>query len=253
MPAAESLQIAIEHHGAGRLHEAEVLCRRALDIDPDDASAAHLLGLILHQTNRHAQALVLMRRSIELDPSSAVFHNNLGSILAAMGEKVQAESAFRTALSLDPDYQDATLNLANAVRERGNLVESIEMCRRALAQWPRNPHLHNALGTALQLRGQIHEALHCYAEAVAFAPDHIQARVNHTLCLLAMGDYERGWQAYESRLGQNEEPYTRRWPKPRWDGSNGLGKAILLHTEGGAGNVMQFGLTGGTGCAGGRV
>src|SRR2546423_563189 len=63
---SEDLRIAIEHHSAGRLPEAESIYRRILTLQPHHADALHLLGLIAHQTNQSKAAIDLIGRAIAI-------------------------------------------------------------------------------------------------------------------------------------------------------------------------------------------
>src|SRR5216684_1188416 len=88
---------AIEHHQAGRLHEAEVLYRQILEADPAHANALHLLGLIAHQIGRHPDALELIDRAISIHPEAASLHANRAVVLAALGRTDDALAAFMRA------------------------------------------------------------------------------------------------------------------------------------------------------------
>jgi hypothetical protein len=50
LTAAQYVEAALHHHGAGRLSEAEALCRKALAIDATHFDALHLLGVVQQQT-----------------------------------------------------------------------------------------------------------------------------------------------------------------------------------------------------------
>ncbi len=56
---------------AGQPAKAEALCRRALDICPDDDAAAALLGHCLHEQGKTADALKVWQRALELRPQNA--------------------------------------------------------------------------------------------------------------------------------------------------------------------------------------
>ena len=81
----QALDLALQHHGAGRLREAEQLYRQILSRQPNHARAMHLLGLIANQAGQRDVALDLIRRSIALDPNLVEAHVNLGVILKNMG------------------------------------------------------------------------------------------------------------------------------------------------------------------------
>jgi len=47
--SAELLQLGLEHHQSGRLHEAEACYREILEREPRYPDALHLLGVIAQQ------------------------------------------------------------------------------------------------------------------------------------------------------------------------------------------------------------
>ena len=57
MPLGEALMLADRYRGEGRLIEAEGLCRRVLETQPDVPEAEHLLGVIAHQNGKLADAI----------------------------------------------------------------------------------------------------------------------------------------------------------------------------------------------------
>ena len=69
MTSSAILVIAIQYHQAGRLQAAEQIYRQALQADPDNADAWHLLGVIGSQVNRHQEAVQCIRRAITLNPT----------------------------------------------------------------------------------------------------------------------------------------------------------------------------------------
>ena len=81
----ESLQIAIEHHNAGNLAEAERIYREILALDPGHADALHLLGVIAFHAGRPEAARDLIQRAIALNPSAPEYHSNLGNVLKDIG------------------------------------------------------------------------------------------------------------------------------------------------------------------------
>jgi hypothetical protein len=73
-------------------------------------------------------------------------------------------------------------------------------------------------------------------------PDYAEAHWNESLVRLLMGDYERGWRKYEWRWkNQNLEQFGKTFEQSPWLGEEQVaGKTILLHSEQGFGDVMQF-------------
>jgi hypothetical protein len=47
------MEVAVQHHHAGRIDQAEQLCRLVLQSDPNHPAALHLSGVIAHQAGKH--------------------------------------------------------------------------------------------------------------------------------------------------------------------------------------------------------
>ena len=86
------------------------------------------------------------------------------------------------------------------------------------------------------------EALASYDRAIALRPDHADAHFFKGLSSLVTGDFERGWIEYEWRRKAPAARITERdFPQPHWLGEDDIaGKTILLHSEQGFGDTIQF-------------
>jgi hypothetical protein len=96
----------------------------------------------------------------------------------------------------------------------------------------------NNLGLVLKDCGQHEEALACLRRGLALKPAHSEIRKNLGIHLLLLGRYEEGWAEYEHRLFC--PPLARKFSKPRWSGAPAAGATILLHSEQGFGDTLQF-------------
>src|SRR5690242_220265 len=98
----QALQIAVEHHRAGRLAEAEGIYRQILQVDPNNVNAVHFLGSIAHQVGNNDLAQQLMSQAIRMEPQVAWRYNDLGEVHRATGRIFEAIEAYQTAVRLDP-------------------------------------------------------------------------------------------------------------------------------------------------------
>src|SRR5256885_148508 len=103
----DPIEIAFEHHRAGRLAEAEQIYRQVLARQPDQADALHLLGVIALQVRRGDVAVELIGRAIRQLPDFAVFHASLGKAHGVRADTPAAIASYRRALELDPTLADA--------------------------------------------------------------------------------------------------------------------------------------------------
>src|SRR5438309_403288 len=88
------LQIALEHHRAGRLRQAEANYRALLDASPNDADALHWLGVLLYQAGAAGEAIPLLQRAAELRPADPAFQHNLAQAYLSNGRPDDAVAAF---------------------------------------------------------------------------------------------------------------------------------------------------------------
>ena len=207
-PSADALaQAGVALHQKGDLEGAEAKYRAALEQDAAHAVALHYLGVIRYQRGRHDEALPLLQRAVERVPGEPEFHNNLGLVLAATDRNDEAIAAYRAALAIKPDHVGA---------------------------W-------NNLGLALQAENRVAEAIAAFREAVARAPQFAQSHWNLSLALLLDGQYAEGWREYEARLAVRElQRNDRVAAAPRWDGVVRPGMTLLLTSEQGLGDALQF-------------
>src|SRR5208283_3129151 len=108
-------QKATAHHQAGKLPQAEALCRQILQLSPLHSRALHLLGVIASQKGQYANALELIDRAIQVNPDFAEAHHNRGSALNVLEQHEAALESYDKAILLKPDYEQARSNRANAL------------------------------------------------------------------------------------------------------------------------------------------
>jgi hypothetical protein len=83
-------------------------------------------------------------------------------------------------------------------------------------------------------------AIRDYEKAIELKPGCPQANLSLAACRLASGDFERGWPAYEWRWTHRDAGRPDR-TRPLWLGTEPLaGKTILLYSEQGLGDTLQF-------------
>ena len=161
---------------AGRMFEAEQLCRSLAQSHPNSPNVLNVLGLLLRARGDLSEAQAQMRRAIEAAPREAVLHNNLGNILVSAGDKAGAEAAYRKAVGLRSDYPDAWYNLGLVLREKGENDAAVAAQRRAVALRPKYTAALVQLGALLIEDNAAEDALAPLREAVAASPDSYDAR-----------------------------------------------------------------------------
>ncbi len=196
----QALELAVRHHGAGELSEAEALYQEILKADPKQPVALHLLGVIAHQTGNSANAVELIAQALSLEPDYAEAHNNLGNALRDLGRGEDAAASYHKALAVRPDYAEAHNNLSIALLDLGRGEDALASCQKALAIEPDFPEAHNNLGLALQGLDRLEDAAVSYHKALAVKPEYAEAHNNLGNTLKNLGRVEEAVASYNKAL-----------------------------------------------------
>jgi tetratricopeptide (TPR) repeat protein/precorrin-6B methylase 2 len=185
---------------ANDLPGAEAMCRALLAIDPHNAQAVHLLGLVAAHTGHPEEALSLFGEAIaELD-SDASFHNSRGSLLFQLGRAAEAEESFRAGLAVNAKLPELHGNLGNALKVLGRLEEAVESFRAALALKDNAPEMHHFLAIALRELGQLEAAEEHFGKALNLAPDYLEAHYSLAELLSTQGRLEKAEESFRTVL-----------------------------------------------------
>jgi tetratricopeptide (TPR) repeat protein len=222
---------------------AAALCwfARAARRSPDQPEPwANLSAALLAQSQIDA-AFDAARRAQILAPGTAESWNNLGNTLFELRVYDLAIEAFGRARRLHPLFADACLNEGGLRLDLGEADEGARLSRLAAAIAPDLPGAWNNLGNGLLLGGRLAESATAFDHAVTLAPADAQIRFNSAAPLLKMGRYQEGWRAYEARRQTPAALIRRRaFDPPDWPGGDPTGKTLLLSTEQGYGDALQF-------------
>ena len=205
LTATEAVEAGLDHHGAGQLAQAEALYRRALDLEPEDADALHLLGVIAQQRGDYQGAVDLITRAIAADASFAGYHNNLGEAYRRLGKFDEAERAYRQAIALQPDFPEPHNNLGMILQKRRQVNEAIDLYRRAIQLSPNFAEAYNNLGTTLMEKGLISEAVAAYQKALQLKRNYADAYSNLGFALGVQGAYDAAIESCERAVAANPD------------------------------------------------
>ena len=201
----QGLELALRHHGAGRLKEAERLYRRLLEADPYHAVAWHMLGVIAHQLGKHDFAAELIAKAVAIKPDDADAHANLALALQALGRLDDAVASYRKALALKPDHAEALFNLGNALKDLKHFQEAAESYRKVVALRPEIAAAHGNLGTMLAELGRLEEAVACYRQALLLEPDDATGHNNLGTALAELGELDQAAVSFRKALALKPE------------------------------------------------
>lgn len=185
---------------AGRLADAEHICRLLVEQQPNLPNALNVLGLLVRMRGDYAEAESLMRRAIAAAPREAALYNNLGNILMAAEKPVEAESAYRKAVEMRSDYPEAWYNLGLALRALAKPDQALVAFRRAVTQRPGYPQADVQIGVILSERGESQDALRHLERAAIAAPTFYDAQYYRGVALMDLERFEEAIPVLQSAV-----------------------------------------------------
>ena len=180
-------EAAVRHHQAGKLLEAQQLCRKVLATEPRHADSLHLLGVLICQSGRSEFGVDLLRQAIAINGQIPGYHSNLGIALMSLGRPDEAAASFRRGLHLKAVYPEAHYNLGNALRDQGKQDEAVACYRKALDLKPDYAEAECNLGVALMSLGKLDEAAASFRKALAITAAFPEVSYNLGVVLMNLG------------------------------------------------------------------
>ncbi len=222
MTQQQALNLAMEHHQAGRFSDAEAIYRQLFAIFPHNADLRHLLGVVAHHSgrmeegrmliqqaiaqnprafeyrNNHGllltdllrfdEAIVEFENAIKLEPGRVEGHYNLGITLGKAGRPADSVAAYQAALRVGPHHAMARLNLGTALATADRMDEAIAHYRSVLREEPANAPVAVNLGSLLKDLARLDEAIALYRTGLSIAPNDPEAHSNLGVALKDSGD-----------------------------------------------------------------
>jgi tetratricopeptide (TPR) repeat protein len=225
-----------------RLDEALMCFEEARRCDPDHIEATIASALLCFETERDDEAIERLERWLEIKPGDAGALHLKAVCLSRLKRLAEALPICEQALALAPDDAEIVANLGAILLKLGRSEEAHSCLDRALALNLDAPYALNHLGLAKQELHRFAEALASFDKAVAIDPEFAEAHWNAALLRLLLGDFSRGWAGREWRRKCPTLSFVdRQFQNPQWRGELPLvGKTILLHSDEGLGDTIQF-------------
>jgi predicted O-linked N-acetylglucosamine transferase (SPINDLY family) len=136
----------------GRRTEAIDALETATALAPDALHPLTFLGELLGRSNRLREAEVVLRRALELDPDNQRLANSRAAVLFRMYRHAEARSELLASLERNGEQTNELCNLANATVCLGLQDEGVAYARRAIALSPDSALPWRALCNTLPYR-----------------------------------------------------------------------------------------------------
>ncbi len=151
----------------------------------------------------------------------------------------EAIRIYREVLDKQPDLEQARFHLGIVLVDTERWQEAKLELERVVADNPKHAEAWNTMGLCQWGMRKLDAALNAFDQAVKADQKFARAQHNRSMVLLKQGHYKQGWKAFEWRWQLPEYPPFE-CPQPLWDGGDISDKVLLIHSEQGNGDAIQF-------------
>jgi tetratricopeptide (TPR) repeat protein len=121
----------ILHNYDWNFEGAEQEFKRAIELNPNYATAHHWYSHLLMQVGRTEESLAEAKRAQELDPLEPSVNNGLARQYYLSRQYDKAIAQCQIVLQIDPNYLPAAMQLALAYEQKGRVTEAVTLLEKA--------------------------------------------------------------------------------------------------------------------------
>ena len=201
--AARCIQAYLKFTRAFDWAGAERDFKRSIELDPGNADAYDLYGLMLVALERNDEALVMLERAQELDPLA--HRTDVSNALLRAGRYEEALRVAAPAAEANPEYPRAQATLGWAYFKCGRIAEGLATLEHTCALSPDDTMFLAQLGQAFGLAGQPEQAREVLGRLEELSRHRYVSPYHFAYVFVGLGEFDRALdqleQAYEERGG----------------------------------------------------
>ena len=197
---ADSLSLRVEYGAPflATLEQAAAAVETALTLDPGLSEAWASSGAIAQYREQNDRAEQMYRRAIELNPNNATAHHWVSGLLAALGRMDESLINAEIAADLDPLSAIVQRNLAFALELQGRFSEAASHERRAIEIDPTMPTPYGGLGFLMAYAwNRFADAVPLVQKAMELDPSDASWSWNLAPLYLDLGDESKAFATIE--------------------------------------------------------
>ncbi|MEK6279917.1 MAG: tetratricopeptide repeat protein [Acidobacteriota bacterium] len=173
--------------------------KRAIELNPNYATAHHWYALHLNDLNRFDEAIAEIKRAREIDPLSVVINSDVGIVYTSARQYDQAIEHFKKAMEMDPNFPDAHAMLGWTYVRKGMYREGIAEFEKARALFGSPTSQLEAIIYAHGMSGNRSEALKVLAKLERLTKQHhTQLPWENWLFIhIGLGEHDKAFELLE--------------------------------------------------------
>jgi TolB-like protein/Tfp pilus assembly protein PilF len=174
--------------------DAEREFERAIELNPNYATAHQRHGILLTAMGRMDDALVEIKRAHELDPLSLIINTDVGLFFFFEHQYDQAASQCKKTLEMDPNFAVAHFALGLAREQTAEYEEAACGFQQSISLSGGNPIYLSALGHARAVAGSRDEAQKILSELIALSERRYVSPYSIATVCAGLGEHDQAFE-----------------------------------------------------------
>lgn len=191
--------------------------RKALELDPGNASARMFYAHLLSNIGRHDEAISEIRKAREAEPANLLVNAVEGQVLFFAGQHIESEQALKRTIDLDPNFWLPHLFLVRVYLADGRIGDAIASAQRASELSGGNAEAASTIAYCMARAGRSGEAARILKELLErsksrYVPLYAIAQIH-----LALGDKDAAIAELEKAYEGRESLMVFLKVEPKWE------------------------------------
>ncbi|AXX87333.1 tetratricopeptide repeat protein [Malaciobacter marinus] len=238
--------LGIVYEAINDYDKAIVAYKQAVKIKPNYSKAVNNIGVVLYKQKKYKEAIEIFKIALKIDPEYNELYSNIGACYNKLKQYEYAIENLNKAIELNPNNAGAYTNLGNVYNKIHDYKKAASLHEKSIVLEPNGVNAHSNLGTSYKNLGYTNKAIQSYKKAIQLDSNFENAHFDLATIYLSKNDFKNGWSEYEwrfkkeemlSHIVNNKDIFSK--PMLKKD-DNIEGKILLLHSEQGFGDSIQF-------------
>ena len=238
-------ETAVKHHKDGNWNKAKEIYEHILKQNPENFIVLQNYGSLLAKLREYKQAKNIFEKCLKIKPNDFLVLYNLGKFYQEMKIFDKAVPYYEKSYNIEPKKNLSMYNIGNIYLQESKFIDAINYFKKSIDTNPKNFYAYNNIGLAYKKMGNFNEAIKYYKSAIDINNNYVDGHTNYATMLLTMNKLELGFEEYEwrkkSKVFSDYLNYKDLSIKsPIWNGEKISGQKILILSEQGIGDLIQF-------------
>tara|TARA_Y100001970_G_scaffold152661_1_gene186939 strand:- start:6029 stop:7486 length:1458 start_codon:yes stop_codon:yes gene_type:complete len=241
----DTFKSAVVYHSKNNFLKAKELYESLLKTNPENFAILQNYASLLSQIKEYNKAQDIFKKCLNIRPNDSLLLYNYGKLFHDQKIYNEAIKLYKRSIELNPKNDMSQYNIGNIYLVQDKLEIAIENFKKATEINPSNYLAYNNIGLSLKKLGKFDESLKFYKKSIDIKKDYVEGHVNYSTMLLTLNKLDLGFEEYEwrkrSKIFSDYLNYSKlKLKTPIWNGEKLDKKTILIFSEQGIGDLIQF-------------